>query len=436
MSLDRPLRIVFLVHYFPPVNSSGAKRVEAISKFLAADGHDVTVITTSKRARDGEFTEPIPTGVRLIELGAFGIRSPSRHDGARFEPMYAGRPSLLRRTKDRVMEWCGQLPDPRIPFVLGIASPWLDEEAHAALSAADVVIGSCPPWPLLLGALIAKARFDVPAILDYRDQFSQCHEMPGGRVAKWLETVVDRRLAASADQVVAISEPMASYYSAFTSRVETIRNGYDPEVMETARSRARPSSDGSIVIRYMGLVSPGRVPHRFFEALDWLRLARPDRFARLRIEFYGHAALVESAIAERYPSLAGIVRFFPPVPYVESIQRIIEADYLLFAETSSKESLSAQGILTTKLLEYIGSGRPVLAQISPATLAGRLLRQCGEQHVIGDTMETFRAALAEDIFHRRQPDQVSATSHALSRRAQATTYAQVAARVVAARSHS
>ena len=431
MSNARPLRFVFLVHYFPPVNSSGAKRVEAVSKFLAADGHDVTVIATTKRARDGEFTERIPAGVRVVELGAFGRRSPSRFGGAGFEPMYAGAPSLMRRTKDRVMAWCGQLPDPRLPFAIGIGSPWLAEEAHDALSRADVVIGSCPPWPLLLAALIAKARFDVPAILDYRDQFSDCHEMPGGRIAKWLEKVVDARLAAAADHVVTISEPMGRYYATFTPRVTTIRNGYDPEVMDAARAVARPAADGSIVIRYMGLVSPGRVPHRFFEALTWLAGAHPDRFARLRIEFFGHAALIGSAITERYPVLESIVRFEPPVPYQTSIQRIIEADYLLFAETSSTESLSAQGILTTKLLEYIGSGRPVLAQIAPTTLAGQLLGACGSQHTITESADAFRSLLADPAFYQRLPDRISPTSASLSRRAQATEYAALAERVLA-----
>ena len=93
-------KIVFIPHYYPPVNSSGAKRVEAISKYLASDGHDVTVITTKKTGADGEFTEAIPKGVRLIELDGLGRRSTSVQSNVLFEPMYTGRPSLKRRFKD------------------------------------------------------------------------------------------------------------------------------------------------------------------------------------------------------------------------------------------------------------------------------------------------------------------------------------------------
>lgn len=66
------MNVVFIVHYFPPVNSSGAKRVEAISKYLASDGNSVTVITTKKTASDGRFTEVYPKGVNVIELDGFG----------------------------------------------------------------------------------------------------------------------------------------------------------------------------------------------------------------------------------------------------------------------------------------------------------------------------------------------------------------------------
>ena len=102
------MRFVFIAHYFPPVNSSGAKRVEALSKYLVAAGHDVTVITTSKTASDGAFTEVVPKGVKLIELSRFGFERPSHETGSAFQPMYTGKPSFNRRSKDWVMRQMGQ----------------------------------------------------------------------------------------------------------------------------------------------------------------------------------------------------------------------------------------------------------------------------------------------------------------------------------------
>ena len=386
-------------------------------------GHEVTVITTRKSSSDGEFTETVPMGVRLIELDWAGRDRPSVDTGGVFEPMYSGNPSWKRRLKDQVMGWLGQVPDPRLPFALAFFSPWLAKRAKKAIHQADVVIGTTPPWPMVLAALICKFRFGKKCILDYRDHFSECHEMPGGRFAKWLEKVIDRWMVNAADHVVCISDPMSSYYSSLAPRVDTILNGYDDELLDEARGTNNVISDGKVRIRYMGIVSPGRVPNNVLKAIAKLKTQRPDLFERLRVEFFGNAALIEEILKMSYPDISSVFHFFAPVPYLQSLKKITEADYLLFSETSSKKTLSAQGILTTKLFEYIGSGRPILADIAPDTLAGSLLRRCGEQHITGQSPEIFLQSMMQPSFYERAPDQVSPVSGSLSRKAQAIQYA-------------
>ncbi|WP_176507364.1 MULTISPECIES: glycosyltransferase [Pseudomonas] len=419
------MNIVFLVHYFPPVNSSGAKRVEAISKYLAADGHDITVITTSKSAADGRFTEVYPKGVRVIELDAFGRLQKSQESSGVFEPMYTERPSLKRRIKDVVLNLFGQVPDPRLPFAISFASPWVNVDVKNALSKADVVIGSAPPWPMLLAAVICKKRFKVPCILDYRDHFSECHEMPGGAFAKWLELKIDRWLVGNANQLVTISEPMSSYYRTMSPNVATIMNGYDHEVLDAARLQAGASTAGVVVLRYMGIVSPGRVPHNIMQALVKLKQVSPEMFGRFRIEYYGGADLIKDAVSRQYPAIASAFSYYSAVPYLDSLRLIVEADYLLFAETSSTQTLSAQGILTTKLFEYLGAGRPVLGDISTETLAGSFLKRAGDENVIGVRSEIFFERFCEPAFYERKPNSVSEFAQGLSRRSQATQYAEV-----------
>ncbi|TCP75503.1 glycosyltransferase involved in cell wall biosynthesis [Pseudomonas putida] len=425
------MNIVFIVHYFPPVNSSGAKRVEAISKYLAADGHDVTVITTRKTASDGGFTEVYPEGVRVLELDHFGRMCASEESSGAFEPMYTEKPSLKRRIKDVVLNVLGQVPDPRLPFALSFLSPMMNAQVKAVLNRADVVIGSSPPWPLLLAAVICKKRFNVPCILDYRDHFSECHEMPGGRFAKWLELKIDRWLVGNASHLVTISEPMSSYYRTMAPNVDTIMNGYDHEVLDAARLRANPSVPDKVVLRYMGIVSPGRVPHNVMRALVRLKASEPHLFERFQIEYYGGADLIKDALVKHYPSIDSAFSFHAAVPYQESLRLIAESDYLIFAETSSTQTLSAQGILTTKLFEYIGAGRPVLGDISVDTLAGSFLRRADENNVIGVTPDIFFEAFSAADFYQRKANVVSDFAQGLSRRAQAHQYTDVIRQVVA-----
>lgn len=429
MSNTLPLRLVFITHYFPPVNSSGAKRVEAVSKYLVAAGHRVSVITTRKSSADGAFSESPPSGVEVIELNWMGRHAPSVEAGEYFEPMYTGAPSYKRRFKDWIMNIFGQLPDPRLPFALSFICPWLAAPARLALSSADVVVGSSPPWPMLLAAILSKRRFNIPCILDYRDHFSDCHEMPGGRFAKWLERKVDKILVSNADHIVAISGPMAGYYGTLSAHVSTIFNGYDHDILESARQKARTGDPDVVTIRYMGIVSPGRVPHNLLLALVKFKTRDPTNFEKIRLEFYGNASLVEETVRERYPSITSAFRFSSAVPYAMSLQLVVEADYLLFSETSSKATVSAQGILTTKLFEYIGSGRPVLGDIAVDTLAGSLLIETGGHHIVGDNAKVFLDALCRESFFIRGPGEISANVLKLSRQAQAHQYADLAEKV-------
>lgn len=419
------MNVVFIVHYYPPVNSSGAKRVEAISKYLASDGHSVTVITTKKTASDGQFTEVYPVGVTVIELDGFGRRKTSTERDGVFEPMYTETPSFKRRFKDFVLNMLGQVPDPRLPFAIAFMKPNLDPEVGSALRSADVVIGSTPPWPMLLAAIVCKKRFGVPCILDYRDHFSECHEMPGGAFAKWLELKLDKWLVGNSDHLVAISEPMSSYYKSMAPSVTTIMNGYDHEVLDRARSQALPNDSRFIVIRYMGIVSPGRVPHNVMKALVRLLEVNLCAFERLRFEFYGNADLIKTALSNDYPDIQSAFSFYSAVPYVESLKLVVAADYLLFSETSSQESISAQGILTTKLFEYLGSGRPIIADISDQTLAGSFLVSASASHVVGTQSDVFLDAFLDEKFYVRREGFVSDFAKGLSRRAQASQYADV-----------
>jgi glycosyltransferase involved in cell wall biosynthesis len=221
------MHIGIIAHYYPPINSSGAKRAEALSKYFVLAGHDVTVITTTKSELDGDFTEMIPAGVNLIEIDGFGRDRKSWGISSKHEALYAEQPSLRRRFKNLVMSLLGQIPDPRLPFSISLVSPWLSPRAREAINNVDVVIGTTPPWPMVLAAVLCKFYFKKPCILDYRDHFSECHEMPGGKFAKWIERIIDRWLVRSADHVVCISEPMTSYYQRYVAQVTTILNGYD-----------------------------------------------------------------------------------------------------------------------------------------------------------------------------------------------------------------
>lgn len=418
-------RIVFLVHYYPPINSSGGKRVEALSKYFTRLGRQVTVITTRKSGRDGAFTESVPPNVELIELDSLGRIRPSSAGSAKREFDEGGRPSPMRRLKSMVMRWCGQLPDPRLPFVFGFVSPLLDARVKAALDTADVVVASTPPWPMLLSAILVRWRFRKLIVLDYRDHFSECHEMPGSPLAKWMERVLDRWLARRAARLIAVSQPMAQYYAQFNPAVAVVMNGYDHEIIDRVRATtawsARPAGS-PLIVRYLGLITPDRVPHNLLRALCELQRRNLVDAAKLRFEYYGECSVMQAALASGYADLLPMFAFFPAVSYWDALRLTVTADYLLFAETSYRKTLSAQGILTTKLFEYLASGRPVIADIAPDTLAGKMLLRAEGRHIVLDEPQAFEALLLEPAFWNPAGAHDPPFVRTLSRSSQASEY--------------
>jgi glycosyltransferase involved in cell wall biosynthesis len=423
--------ILFLVHYFPPINSAGAKRIEALSKYFVQSGRHVSVLTTVKRGSSASFSEQVPSGVKVYQIDSIGRLCENKviiGSTATLSTSGAGGSGLFRNFKNLVMRWCGQLPDPRLVFSLTMLSPFLAKEVRSALRSTDIVVGSSPPWPMLLSALIVRFRFGPPVVLDYRDHFSACHEMPGSNFAKFIETKIDRALAQRANSVVTVSAPMTQYYQSWNKSVHTVMNGFDPEIIANVKNKVswkRRDQGTPLKIKYLGMMSPDRVPRNFLSAL--LRLHNKGLLSSsvLRMEYYGECSILEIVLKNEFLPLLPIFSFNSSVPYHQALEHMITADYLIFSETSQKHTLSAQGILTTKLFEYLASGRPIIADIDPTTIAGQLIARCGNTHfVAGSDSEFFDLLNAPDFFQPvSQP--IDSYVDSLSRKAQATTYLNI-----------
>ncbi len=415
--------IVLIVHYFSPLNVAGAKRMDAMAKYFAKLGRNVTVITTNKTAADGGGAEPYPAGVKVITIGRNGraveqaIPVPS--------PELSPAGGWAGRLKGHIFRLFGQLPDPRLIFSLRLGLGAVDPLAKSAIAEADVLVASCPPWPVLLAGVMLGRKYRKPIVLDYRDQFSACHEMPGSRLAKYFETVIDRWLARRADEVTTVSRPMAKYYGAWQSRTKVITNGYDSDRVAAARATAAWRPRQNITVRYFGLITPGRVPHALLAAMT--RLSEAGELPpNIAFEFYGDCDVLREAIDRNYRTVAGRFAFKPSVGYQDSLSMQAGSDYLLFCENSipalRSEALSAAGILTTKLFEYLASGRPIIADLPKDTTIADYITRGSARHFVSNSAEEFVELLTSPAFGQPAAVPTNAFVHSLSREALAHDY--------------
>jgi len=204
-----------------------------------------------------------------------------------------------------------------------------------------------------------------------------------------------------------------------------VLNGYDPEIIDEVRAmtvvRARQPSD-PLTIRYLGRMSRDRIPRALVRAVDAaLAGGRLERSA-LRFECYGDCRQLQEHVQREHAAIVDRFRFHDAVPYRRAIELMLTADYLLFAETSAQTSLSAQGVLTTKLFEYLACGRPILAEIAPETEAGRMIRRAGASHFVGVDSAQFEAFICGPAFGRPAAPADDAWVRGLSRASQAQQY--------------
>ncbi len=370
------MNIIFIVHYFPPLNSTGARRVLAFAKYLHRFGHKVSVISATKTAKDGLLSEVPPDYCNLLEMSWFRLKPTKVAENLTTVGNQSGNRSklgiVLVKLKRWLMKYFGQLADHRLLFAAYFLSPTLPPQVKEALSAADVIISSCPPWTVHVAGLICARRFAKPWIADYRDQFSGNHVFPGNRFTDKVELLIEKYMLKRAKAVIVISSPMQEYYLRFNKKTFCVENGYDEELFfHKPKITANVSTK---YIRFLGTVSPRSVPDIFFMALSKL-----DKTIREQIivEFYGESGLVQKLLSSQFSDLIANVRFYPIVSYQVSIDLMLTADALLFKETSSQCSHSAKGVLTTKLFEYLGAQKPIFAEIDSHTLAGTILTNSG-----------------------------------------------------------
>ena len=395
------MNILFLVHYFPPLNSTGARRILAFSKYLDRSGHSIHIISTVKTKNDGLLSEEVPEYCNLTEVSWFKRkRSSEKNNDEALVSLVGNRSSLgtiLVKIKRWMMSYYGQLIDHRLLFAAYFLNPFLPKVLKKRISEADIIISSCPPWPVHLAGLICSIRFRKKWIADYRDQFSGNHVFIGNKLSQSLEILVEKWLLKHSSAVIVISEPMRDYYLRFNKNVFCIENGYDEEQFDEEERllKGRLLDSQLLYIRYMGNITRYRVPEIFFSALS--KIEKKIR-ENLRVEFYGESAPAKEVLHTKFPELSDNVAFMGIVSHKQSVRLMLEADALLFQETTSffaSTSHSSRGAMSAKLFEYLAAKKPIIAEVDPLNLMGQAVINSGLSCACTlDTQEMYESIMS------------------------------------------
>jgi hypothetical protein len=182
---------------------------------------------------------------------------------------------------------------------------------------------------------------------------------------------------------------MARFPSEIARKTHVIPHAFEPELY------SKPGNvNEKLVIRYMGEFYGKRTPETFFRALRLLASNQASLGERLCVEIYCSDVERVGQWIREY-EVGEIVRVSRLVPYLESLALMSSSDVLLVIDAPAKENL----FLTSKLIDYIGARKPILAITPERGPTAELMREMGfdssELHDVPGIAEKIGEFLAQ-----------------------------------------
>ena len=374
------MKVLLVSLYFPPAGGGGVQRPLKFATHLPALGIETHVLAPDDPKwvhRDDDLVPPTQAWVHRVRyIGPKG-RLPAEELHGLKGLERAGRKTALAFRR-------GLVPDENVTWNLTAIPAAIRIVRREQI---DVVITTSPPTSVhLIGAAVRRAT-GARWIADLRDSIvANPHRRTESALVRAKERTgqsVARRVARSADAVVAVSEPIADELRALgAGRVETIPNGCDFE--DFAGLEYRPSE--RLRLTHTGSFFGRRSPRPILEAL-----AGSDVDASLR--FVGDFRAADREWAAGL-GLEDRLELHPYLPRREvlAMQKDSEALLLLIPESGGR----GRGVLSAKVFEYLAAERPILAAVPPDGAAADLIRETGTGTVVApDDVDGLRAALVQ-----------------------------------------
>ncbi|MCU1000471.1 MULTISPECIES: glycosyltransferase [Stenotrophomonas] len=398
------LRILVCAHDFHPIQSPQSIRVTQLVSELANRGHDVQVMTRTRGA--GAAWTDNPLGIQVHRTSPGGMESiidaasrvkrrlrPTKASTGHFAPSMPTTTSEGLNWKGRTVAWlrsmldAGVFPDGRSRWVRGAI-----RRGRALLRSwsPHVIIGSHEPAAGLMVASSLSRISGIPFIAELGDPVLTSYTPQRWKNAS-LE--LERQVCRGAAEIVVTSEATASLLHArhgpLIAPCSVIPQGF-PAAVSGMPDVVRAS--GGMAMVYTGRFYPFRDPMPLVRAV----LATPG----CTLTIAGPGLPPELAAArEMHPD---VLRFVGSLSHAQSLELQRGADVLINIGNAGMTQIPG------KLLEYLGSGRPVLHLQPDATdPAAAIIRKenCG---FVAPLDEAAIAALLRELGERKQQGQLDA----------------------------
>lgn len=348
-------RLLVISYYWLPDEGTGSYRISKFVKYLLRKGWKITLLTASM---DSENRYELPDGLELIRIGKQKASAGSKKVN----------PSIFyakdQNWKARLKVWLRLnviIPDAKIlwyPSALKAAKKLITEG-----NSFDVLLSTSPPPSTAIIAKAVAKKFNLPWVADFRDPWTEIYyyeDFPQGWLAKRLNKRMEESVLRKAKAVISVNSGFFPEHETWLKHQHIISNGFDaedflPSEGEGPGKLGVHGNEDKFTVAYLGSFKMNQLAAGF---LDFLQLIPVKSQAKLRFNFIGNVdVLVQEQILAIKPS--GLeINFKGLIPHKEAVATMQQSDLLLLLIGKAHRS---KLVFSTKLFEYLMSGKPTLA---------------------------------------------------------------------------
>ena len=389
------MKIGVLAAHFPPHGHVSSRRPYFTARILKDLGHDVTVFTSDLRFASNAKWNPNTEGLKIVTL--------------KHVPLEIDESSgVLEKVLLLCIRFFGTLPfgvGKRLkdlslrlffPFRRDLNLKISEDEFTGLFGSLDWIIASGAPWSLFDLAVRIKTISNIKIALDYRDPWNAINEdivldSLGRYNSNFISRYIQKRnlrlekeILNNADLVTTVSQPIAENIKRVGNKanVSVIYNGFSSiEQLMTEKINL-----AGFNISYTGTYRKEQKIERLFDALETL-FENSEYRSTIKVNFIG--VEVSSSVK---PILKPFYEFKNKYPHNVFLTGFLDRDDVARYQNSSHMLLhlnysEKNGILSSKLFQYLGVGRTILFISDTFSFSEKLVESANAGKVCSSSVE-------------------------------------------------
>ena len=357
-------KVLIITYYWPPSGGAGVQRWLKFSKYLREYGWEPVIYTPENPeapAVDHSLENDIPEGITVIKLPIFEPYSAYKRfvgmkPGDKVNAGFLQEKEKPGRAEGFAVWLRGNffIPDAR-RFWINPSIKYLTK--YLKDNPVDAIVSTGPPHSMHLIAMHLNKLFNIPWLADFRDPWTGIdfyHQLKLTSFANKLHHKLEKKVLSTATEVTVISRDMMNEFNGIVERgYKLVTNGYDEEDISPLPQN---QLDNEFTISHIGSLNPARNPLILWKVLAEMVKNNPLFANALRIKLVGKVDIGVMKSIEDF----GLTEYLTRIEYMphrDVMHEIQKSQVLLLLINNTP---NAKGILTGKIFEYLGSGRPIL----------------------------------------------------------------------------